>query len=160
MKPLQLSHKVETGCLRHPGAEWYSWQPALRWNCSHGWQILATQPQAPTQNREETGSIQADNTVEREGGTEKGEQPLRRIPTRRKMPTIKEMMTTEMQKLLQCPLVHGPKTHGVLACDYIMYKIPLTAKVRLVLLVLKSTWLVHSPSRRHNFSLIIKCDNM
>ena len=28
------------------------WQPAPRWDCSHGWQIMATQPWAPMQKEE------------------------------------------------------------------------------------------------------------
>ena len=43
------------------------WQPAPRWDCPHGWQILATQPWAPTQK----GTCHTDiiYTVEtREGG--------------------------------------------------------------------------------------------
>ena len=35
--------KIEVGCHRHPGASTIGSQ-LLDENCSHGWQILATQP--------------------------------------------------------------------------------------------------------------------
>ena len=35
--------KMEVGCLRHPGASTIGSQ-LLDEDCSHGWQILATQP--------------------------------------------------------------------------------------------------------------------
>ena len=42
---------MEVGCLRHPGASTISSQ-LLDEDCSHGWQILATQPWVPTQYEE------------------------------------------------------------------------------------------------------------
>jgi len=75
---------------------------------------VATQPRAPTQNREERGSLQADKTVEREGGTTEGEQPLRGVPMLKKMLTLKETLTK--RKTATTPF--GPRTHGVLACAY------------------------------------------
>ena len=42
---------MEVGCLRHPGASTIVSQ-FLYGDCSHGWQILATQLRAPRQERE------------------------------------------------------------------------------------------------------------
>ena len=42
--------KMEVGCLRHPGASTIGSQ-LLDEDCSHGWQILATQPWAPSQQQ-------------------------------------------------------------------------------------------------------------
>ena len=42
---------MEVGCLRHPGASTIVSQ-LLYGDCSHGWQILATQLRAPRQERE------------------------------------------------------------------------------------------------------------
>ena len=42
---------MEVGCLRHPGASTIGSQ-LLDGDCSHGWQILATQLRAPMQERE------------------------------------------------------------------------------------------------------------
>ena len=39
--------KMEVGCLKHPGASTIGSQ-LLDEDCSHAWQILATQPWAPT----------------------------------------------------------------------------------------------------------------
>ena len=44
--------KMEVGCLKHPGASTIGSQ-LLDEDCSHGWQILATQPWAPTQQEEQ-----------------------------------------------------------------------------------------------------------
>ena len=46
----QLPCKVEVGYLRHPGASTIGSQ-LLAGGCSHGWQIWATQPRAPTPNQ-------------------------------------------------------------------------------------------------------------
>ena len=40
---LTTASQMEVGCLRHPGASTISSQ-LLDGDCSHGWQILATQP--------------------------------------------------------------------------------------------------------------------
>ena len=53
---------MEVGCLRHPGASTIGSQ-FLGGDCSHGWQILATQPWAPTQERE----ISTHHSGKREG---------------------------------------------------------------------------------------------
>ena len=42
---------MEVGCLRHPGASTIVSQ-LLYGDCSHGWQILATQLRTPRQERE------------------------------------------------------------------------------------------------------------
>ena len=44
--------KMEVGCLKYPGASTIGSQ-LLDEDCSHGWQILAAQPWAPTQQQEQ-----------------------------------------------------------------------------------------------------------
>jgi len=59
---------VEVGCPRHPEASTIG-SELLDRDHSCGWQILATQPEAPMRKggREKAGTCHTDKTVEREG---------------------------------------------------------------------------------------------
>lgn len=65
---------AKVDCLKHPGAlqvttSCYMWGG----DCSHGWKILATQPEALTQKGEKQAPVTLKKkTVEREGGTQGG----------------------------------------------------------------------------------------
>ena len=47
------------GWVPQTSRSFHYWQPTPRWNCSHGWQIVATQPWAPVQK----GTHHTDNIV-------------------------------------------------------------------------------------------------
>ena len=50
---------LNRGWVPQTSRSFHFWQPASRWDCSHGWQILATQPWAPKQKgRRVLGTIQ------------------------------------------------------------------------------------------------------
>ena len=80
---------MEVGCLRHPGASNVGSQ-LLDGDCSHGWQIQATQPRAPTQKEKKTGTRHTDKTAERKGGTGEGRQPPRSPCAKEKTLTLEK----------------------------------------------------------------------
>lgn len=77
---LQLApHKVEVGCLKHPGASTIGSQETAFMACKP-WQPS----HVPHTEGSKTGSCHTDKKkkeFEREGGTGEGKQPLRRVST-------------------------------------------------------------------------------
>ena len=106
------------------------WQPAPRWR-PLPWLANPGNP-APTR-REKAGTRHTDKTVERKGGTGEGRQPPRN-PHIRENANAKKTLTKTPTKLLQRPMdqEHEESWHMRISNK------PLTAKVKLVLLVVNS----------------------
>ena len=92
-------NKAEVQCLRHLGASTIGSQ-LLDGDCSHGWQIQATQPWAPTRKEIKTGNRHTDKTVERRG---KGRQPPRSTRAQENA-NAQKTLTKTPPKLLQRPM--------------------------------------------------------
>ena len=109
------------------------WQPAPRWRPLPWLANPGNPPTIPYAEGEKTGTRHIDKTVERKGGTRKGRQ-LPRSPHTHEKANAQKTLTKTPTNPLQCPM---DQEHEESWCMRI-YNKPLTARVKLVLLVVNS----------------------
>ena len=122
---------MEVGCLRHPVASTIGSQ-LLDGDYSHDWQIQPTQPCAPMRKEK----IQAPITLIKQWKEREGRQPSR-SPHSQENANAQKTMTKTLTKPLQRPVWIKNTMPGACA----LFNKPLTARVKLVLLVVNSVQL-------------------
>ena len=144
---------MEVGCQRHPGASTIGSQ-LLDGDRSHGWQIQATQPWAPTQKEKKTQALVV--TLIKQWKEREGQgrgHSLQGVPMLRRNANAQKTSTKLPTKLLWCPMdqEHKESWHMRISNK------PLIAQVKLVLLGLLQqmiTWykIRHVVGQAHYYS--------